>query len=338
MLLLEWPWLLLLSPLPIAVYFLLPAAKKSEAALKVPFFNTLVDYQAEHSQQAVNQLWMLGLLSTIWLLLVLAACRPQWIGEPINLPTSGRDVLLAVDISGSMETEDMLVEGEQIPRINVVKVVVGDFVERRQNDRLGLILFGTQAYLQAPLTFDRNTVQQLLKEAQLGFAGEKTAIGDAIGLAIKRLRQRPADSRVLILLTDGANTAGEVSPQQAADLAQQAGIKIYTIGVGADEMIVSRGIFGGLRQRINPSADLDEDTLQYIASTTGGRYFRARNPKELLDIYALLDQLEPTEQDSEVFRPRQTLYYWPLGIALILSLLVAIKFVLPPIHSFSMRY
>lgn len=330
MFLLEWPWLLLILPLPALMYFTLPAAKQQDAALKVPFFNTLAECQGEYTQQNISRPWTLALLSLIWFLLVVATCRPQWIGDPISLPTSARDVLLAVDISGSMETKDMVVKGEQIPRINVVKVVVGDFVERRQNDRLGLILFGTQAYLQAPLTFDRNTVQQLLKEAQLGFAGEKTAIGDAIGLAIKRLRQRPVDSRVLILLTDGANTAGEVSPQQAADLAQQAGIKIYTIGVGADEMLVSRGLFGSFRQRINPSADLDEATLEYIANTTGGRYFRARNPKELLDIYALLDELEPIEQDAEVFRPRQTLYYWPLGIAMVLSLLLALKFVLPP--------
>jgi len=207
--------------------------------------------------------------------------------------------------------------------LSVVKQVVGDFVVRRESDRLGLVLFGSQAYLQAPLTFDRSTVNTLLQEAQLGFAGEKTAIGDAIGLAVKRLRLRPESSRVLILLTDGANTSGEVSPLKAAELAKQEHIKIYTVGVGASEMTVP-GLFGsnfGAR-RINPSVDLDETTLKTIAESTGGRYFRARNPEELNNIYAILDTLEPVEQNDEVFRPVRSLFYWPLALAFISSLLL----------------
>jgi Ca-activated chloride channel family protein len=160
-----------------------------------------------------------------------------------------------------------------------------------------------------------------LQEAQLGFAGQQTAIGDAIGLAIKRLRDRPESSRVLILLSDGANTAGEVDPRQAADLAKLAGVKIYTIGLGADEMI-QQTLFG--RRRINPSADLDEDTMRYIAQHTGGQYFRARSPEELVQIYAELDELEPIEQDDEVFRPVSALFHWPLAAALLLSFLVAL--------------
>jgi Ca-activated chloride channel homolog len=218
-----------------------------------------------------------------------------------------------------METPDMSFEGRELQRVDVVKYVVGDFVERRQSDRLGLILFGSQAYLQSPLTFDRMTVQKLLQEAQLGFAGQQTAIGDAIGLAVKRLRDRPADSRVLVLLTDGANTAGEVDPRQAADLAKLAGIKIYTVGVGADEM-VQQTFFG--RRTVNPSADLDEGTLRYIAEQTGGLYFRARNPEELIQIYGELDKLEPIEQKDATFRPIKALYYWPLALALCLSLLL----------------
>src|SRR5690606_5617973 len=160
--------------------------------------------------------WLQALvLSLIWLLCVAAAARPQWVGEPVQLSATGRDLLLAVDISGSMETPDMEVQNRNLQRIDVVKFVVSGFVKRRENDRLGLILFGSNAYLQVPLTFDRATVQTLLQEAQLGFAGQQTAIGDAIGLAIKRLRDRPESSRVLILLSDGANTAGEVDPRQA---------------------------------------------------------------------------------------------------------------------------
>jgi Ca-activated chloride channel family protein len=265
--------------------------------------------------------WLQRLLLTlVWLICVAAAARPQWVGEPVQLPAAGRDLLLAVDISGSMEIADMVLQNRNLQRIDVVKLVVGDFVQRRQNDRLGLILFGSNAYLQAPLTFDRTTVNTLLQEAQLGFAGQQTAIGDAIGLAIKRLRERPEASRVLILLTDGANTAGEVEPRHAADLAKLAGVKIYTIGVGAEEMI-QQTLFG--RRRVNPSADLDEGTLQYIADHTGGTYFRARNPEELVQIYAELDKLEPIELDEEVFRPVAALFHWFLGAALLLSFLLA---------------
>lgn len=312
-----WPGVFLLLPLPLLVWWLSPKAKNQSAALVVPFYQQI---QRQAPLQHRYRLTKLLLLCCCWLALLISAARPMWIGEPIQLPASGRDLLLAVDISGSMKTADMVVEGEQIPRLWVVKSVVGEFVERRKNDRLGLVLFGSQAYLQAPLTFDRNTVKLLLDEAQLGFAGEKTAIGDAIGLAIKRLRKRPEQSRVLILLTDGANTAGKVSPQQAAELAAQTDVKIYTIGVGADQMRTP-GVFGtSLGSRtINPSADLDENTLKLIADKTGGQYFRARNPEDLAKIYQLLDTLEPIEQDQETFRPRKALFYWPLGICLAIT-------------------
>jgi len=315
-----WPWMFWLLPLPLLSWVLIPKAEKKLPALLVPFYSELEGRQLDNDLDPWR--WVkLCLLSLIWLTLITASARPLWIGEPVSLPASGRDLLLAVDISGSMKTADMIVEDKQIPRLLVVKAVVGEFVNRRKNDRLGLVLFGSQAYLQVPLTFDRKTVKQLLDEAQLGFAGEKTAIGDAIGLAIKRLRDRPAESRVLILLTDGANTAGEVSPLQAAELAKQTKVKIYTIGVGATEMKTA-GVFGtGFGSRtINPSADLDEETLQTIADKTGGQYFRARNPEELAKIYQILDKLEPIEQDQETFRPQKSLFYWPLGIALFITL------------------
>jgi len=319
-----WPWVFVAIPLPLLIYLFVPPVKRQDTAVLVPFYEKVSSLYTANSRFSYrwNSLRIL-LLLVCWLLLVGAAAKPQWVGNAITLPTSGRDLLLAVDISGSMETPDMVVQGKQIARIHVVKFVVSDFIDRRENDRLGLILFGSQAYLQAPLTFDRPTVSQLLDEAQLGFAGEKTAIGDAIGLAIKRLKERPSSQRILILLTDGANTAGEVAPRRAADLAKQAGIKIYTIGVGANEMIQQQGIFGGFARTINPSSDLDEEALQYIAKTTGGRYFRAHDPRQLQEIYALLDELEPIEQAGEVMRPRSTLYYWPLGTALLLSLLLA---------------
>jgi Ca-activated chloride channel family protein len=229
--------------------------------------------------------------------------------------------LLAVDISGSMEREDMQLNGRMVNRLVAVKEVVGDFVIERQGDRLGLILFGAKAYLQTPLTFDRKTMQTLLYEAQLGFAGNGTAIGDAIGLSVKRLQERPENHRVVILLTDGANNAGELDPLKAAELASRAKVKIYTIGIGA-EVMESRSIFGS--RITNPSADLDEKTLTGIAQATGGKFFRARNPQELSAIYSELNRLEPIEQDAETIRPIAALYHWPLALAFALSLLLAL--------------
>ncbi|GAB3091603.1 VWA domain-containing protein [Aestuariicella hydrocarbonica] len=317
MLHLEWPWVFALLPLPWIIYRFWPAAKQEDAALLVPFFERLPTTGTAVSGPS-KTLWLrILMLTLIWLATLTAAARPMWVGDAISMPASGRDLLLSVDISGSMETRDMQWQGEGYDRLSIVKMVVGDFVKRREADRLGLILFGSRAYLQAPLTFDRTTVNQLLQEAQLGFAGEKTAIGDAIGLGVKRLRERPQDSRVMILLTDGANTSGQISPLKAAELAAKAKVKIYTIGVGADEM-VTPGLFGSSfgARRINPSADLDESTLKSIAQQTGGIYFRARSPEDLQTIYLQLDKLEPIDQEAEVFRPTQSLFYWALALAL----------------------
>ena len=268
---------------------------------------------------------LLDRTSLIWFCLLLTLTRPVWIGDPLELPNSGRDLMMAVDISGSMRIEDMMLGKTPARRIDAVKEVGSQFVERRRGDRLGLILFGSKAYVQSPLSFDTATVKRFLVEAQIGFAGQETAIGDAIGLAVKRLRERPAESRVLILLTDGQDTASSIKPLDAARLAQKLGIRIYTIGIGADEMTVP-GLFGssfGSRQ-VNPSKDLDEASLTEIARLTGGQYFRARNPQELARIYALLDELEPVEQDVAIYRPRQALGYLPLLLGIGLSFLLAL--------------
>ncbi|WP_349431972.1 VWA domain-containing protein [Methylomarinum sp. Ch1-1] len=319
----EWPWLMLLLPLPLLFRWLLPAQTPVEqAALKVPFLDDLAG--AETTAVSQPQQWPLLLAALAWILLVLAGCRPQWLGEPIEQAVSGRDLMLAVDVSGSMEERDFIVGKQRVDRLTATKQVAGDFIARRVGDRIGLILFGTTAYLQTPLTFDRQTVVTLLNEAFIGITDDEpaTSIGDAIGLAVKRLKNQQADSRVLILLTDGANTAGEVSPLQAAELAAENQLKIYTIGIGADEMIV-RSFFGS--RKINPSRDLDERTLSAIAKKTGGRYFRARNTQELNKIYQLLDELEPVEKDKQYFRPRTELYHWPLALALLLAAAIAIN-------------
>ncbi len=327
MLELQWPWLLLALPLPILIMLLVkPASEISAAALHIPFYQNITSLTGANQVETTRSLYQQILPWLIWCLLVLAACRPVWFGDPTEMPSSGRDLMMAVDLSGSMEINDMNLNGNQVDRLVATKAVMEDFIARRRGDRLGLILFGSQAYLQTPLTFDRATVRTLMNESFIGMAGNKTAIGDALGLAVKHLRKRPESSRVLILLTDGANTAGEISPIQAANIASEESIKIYSIGLGADEMI-QPGVFGtsfGSR-RVNPSADLDEKTLTEIANLTGGRYFRARNTEALEGIYELLDQLEPVEVEHEAYRPSKALFFWPLTLALLLSLIPAFQ-------------
>jgi Ca-activated chloride channel family protein len=251
-------------------------------------------------------------------LALLAAARPQFVGDPVALPMTGRDLLVVIDLSGSMEEQDFQLNGQWVDRLTATKAVASNFVERRVGDRVGLILFGREAYLQTPLTFDRKTVKTLLDESVIGLAGKETAIGDAIGLAIRTLDDAGVEQgrRVAILMTDGANTAGAVEPLKAAELAAQRNLVIYTIGIGADALTV-RSLFG-LRQ-INPSADLDEATLTAIAEMTGGKYFRARDTAEFQQIYTILDKLEPAESDEQGFRPVKELFYWPLGAAVVLA-------------------
>ncbi len=308
-----WPWLFLLLPLPLLVrQFFSASISAEQAALRVPFLDDFDNGQ--RSVIATQKPWQLWMAAFAWFLLVIACTRPQWLGEPIEQSISGRDLMLAVDLSESMTAQDFILENQSVDRLTAIKAIAEDFIQRRVGDRVGLVLFGTQAYLQTPLTFDRKTVATLLDESAIGLAGESTAIGDAIGLAIKRLKNKEANSRVLILLTDGANTAGEISPLKAAELAANQHLKIYTIGVGADEMEV-RSFFG--TRKVNPSQDLDEKTLTAIAQTTGGRYFRARDTEELSKIYQLLDALEPVEKDKRYFRPHTELYFWPLAGALL---------------------
>jgi Ca-activated chloride channel family protein len=288
---------------------------EQQAALKVPFID---DFSAANSRVvSQKKQWPLFLASLAWALLVLASSRPQWLGEPIEQAVSGRDLMLAVDVSGSMDEQDFVINGQAIDRLTATKYVASDFINRRTGDRIGLILFGTTAYLQTPLTFDRKTVVTLLNEAFIGITDDEpaTSIGDAIGLAVKQLKDDKASSRVLILLTDGANTAGAITPLQAAQVAASHALKIYTIGIGADEMIV-RSLFGA--RKVNPSRDLDEKTLKAIAEKTGGRYFRARNKEELEQIYQMLDQLEPVEKDKQYYRPMTELYMWPLSLSLVI--------------------
>lgn len=313
-----WPLIFLLLPLPWLLRRLLPPADSGEAALRVSFLAELESLAGRRARPRLPGWRRQAPFALLWLLLLLAGARPQWLGEPLPLPSSGRDLLLAVDVSGSMDYRDMRWQGEMVSRLSLVQQLFGDFIEGRRGDRLGLILFGSQAYLQAPLTFDRHSVRSWLDEARVGIAGKDTAIGDAIGLAVKRLRQRPADSRVLILITDGANTAGEVTPRTAAQLAAREGVRLYTIGIGADaERAGAIGLHG-----LNPGLDLDEPLLRELAELSGGTYFRARSQDELRAIAATLDRLEPVLQAPTTVFQAQPLYPWPLAAAVLLSLLL----------------
>jgi Ca-activated chloride channel homolog len=310
-----WPFLLLALPLPWLLRWLLPAASASAAAgaLRLPFFDEAMQLAGDAPGRHRGWAWPALL---VWLLLCLAAARPQWVGDVEMPPRSGRDLLLAVDVSGSMAAEDMVVGGRAVDRFTAVQLVIGDFLARRAGDRIGLLLFGSHAYLMTPLTFDHETVRYHLQTSTVGLAGRETAIGDAIGLAVKRLREQPSAQKVLILLTDGIHNAGALNPMEAARLARAEGMRIHTIGVGGD------GRRAGMLGMLMPATDeIDEPTMIEIAEMTGGRFFRARNTTELAAIYAELDRLEPSVQAGERLRPREELYPWPLAAAVLLALL-----------------
>jgi Ca-activated chloride channel family protein len=340
-----WPWALVVLPLPFLLRMILPRAKQAnDAALRVTH---LADYQIGKNDNYVNQnsRWPLLLYSLAWICLVIATARPQWTGETIELPVSGRDLMMAIDISKSMD-HPIRHERGSVSRITATKAVASAFIEKRVGDRIGLILFGDQAYVQVPLTFDRATVTTLLQEAVTGLAGQATAIGDAIGLAVKRLSEQRLseqqstkpplinnknnlptgsiqrninDDRVLILLTDGVSNRGEITPLKAAELAAIKGLKIHTIGIG------NRG-----------SRELDEITLRKIADITGGQYFRAYNTADLQKIYELLDELEPVEKDVKSYRPIKALFYIPLAASLIFATLLALFVYAPQFSIFSL--
>lgn len=316
---LAWPWLLCALPIPLIAAWMLPRARSStSAALKLP--HTGIELPDSTNRSPVSSLRRtLALLA--WMLLVLSAARPQWLGEPEDVPRSGRDLLLAVDTSGSMSIQDMQMGNRAADRFATVQVIASDFIQRRVGDRVGLILFGSRAYLLTPLTFDLKTVAKQLDESAIGLAGRETAIGDAVGLAVKRLLERPQDQRVLILLTDGVNNAGELDPQKAIELAEANKVRIYTVGIGAESVSVD-SLFGS--RLVNPSADLDVAMLTTMAEKTGGKFFRARDTAELAGIYREINQLEPVADKAETLRPVDEMYAWPLALAMLVAALALI--------------
>lgn len=306
---LEHPWLLTLLPLPLLVWWLLPPYGERTRAIRVPFFDELAQATGQTPARGAVVLrgnavrWVTA--AVCWVLLVLALAGPQRLEPPIERTESARDLLLAIDLSGSMATPDFLdPQGERIDRLSAVKSVVDDFIRQRKTDRIGLIVFGTNAFPQAPLTLDHVAVRELLDELRVGMAGEQTAIGDAIGVAVKMTQQSQQRERVLILLTDGNDTAGRIPAEKAAQFARDAHIIIHTIGIG------------------DPTAKgenrVDLDALKRIAEATGGRSFRGENREQLAGIYALLDRMTPSKVKHSVYRPKVNFYYVPLAAALLL--------------------
>lgn len=304
------PLAFLMLPLPILVYFLVPAHKKQVSALRFPFFRRLAAAAGKEpapgsviSRRSLFQETMAGL---VWCLLVGALAQPERIGDPIVQEKAARDVMLAIDISGSMAQIDFTsTDGGRIQRLDAVKNVVGDFISARDGDRVALIIFGAKAFVQAPFTEDLASVRSLLEQTQVGMAGPHTVIGDAIGLSIKTFQASEIEERLLILLSDGGDTGSRMSPVNAAGIAAGEGIEIITIGVGDPD--------GSGEQR------LDEQALKDISAAAGGQYFFAADEDTLTDIYGRIDALKPREVETNSYRPRDPLGHYLLGLAVVLG-------------------
>lgn len=313
-----WPWLLAALPLPWLVRRVLPAAKTSAPALRVPYGDRIGAIGGRAGPARTRGLGWLSWLA--WALLCIAAARPQQLGDLVQPPQAARDLMMAVDLSGSMEQRDIELAGRVVSRLTAAKAVIREFLERRSGDRVGMIVFGEHAYALTPLTRDLDTVQEQLDGTATGLAGRETAIGDAIGLAIKRLQSQPAEQRVLILLTDGVNTSGMLDPVKSAELARDAGVRVHTIAFGGYGAGLS--VFGIPIRMAGSDQITDEVTLKRIAEVTGGRAFVARDVDQLAGIYAEIDRLEPVERPGQRLRPRIERYVWPLAAALMCGLLL----------------
>lgn len=306
-----YPWLFLLLPLPWLLRRWLPVYRESRPAVRAPFvvrLERVMGKQAgERAPVARRRAVQWLLLACVWLLLVAALARPQWLGEAVSRDLPMRDMLVAVDLSGSMETQDFTDNaGQRTDRLTATKEVLDDFLSRREGDRVGLILFGSTAFIQAPFTDDLSVVRELLGEAQVRMLGPRTVIGDAIGLSIPLFERSEVDERVLIVLTDGNDTGSLVPPDRAAKIAADNGVVVHTVAMGDPQAAGEQA--------------LDEATLKTVAATTGGQYFRAEDRDGLESVYEALDQLNPRKVERESYRPRHELFHWPLGAAIILNL------------------
>jgi Ca-activated chloride channel family protein len=304
---LDYPWLLLLLPLPWLAYRYLPAYNEARSAVRVPFFSAMSRAVGEAPSNVGSRrnTWQLLLNVLVWALILLAAARPVFVEKPIERQQPVRDLMLAIDLSQSMETEDFTnANGEKINRLAAVKEVVQGFIDKRKDDRLGLIVFGSGAYPQAPLTLDHASLSLLLADTGIGMAGPNTAIGDAIGLSLKLLDKAHEQEKVLILLTDGNDTSSAITPDHAAEMAANKGVIVHTIGIGDPS--------ASGEAKVNLSA------LEQIAKTTGGQFFRAEDRNALDQVYSTVDRLTPHQVKTLSHQPQRELFYWPLGAAVAL--------------------
>ncbi len=321
-----WPWLGLLVLLPLVARFLWPSARRASPADQQPVLLhpalTRLDgaFGAVAPGLPAGQSMQLLLRSLLWGMLVLAMMQPQWLQQHKRVISRGYDLMLAIDASRSMEALDFTVDGQRVTRMAVVKGVAGRFIDQRQGDRIGLVLFGDSAFVQSPLTLDAGAARAMLDNVVTRMAGDGTAIGDAIGLAVKKLRERPEGSRVLILVTDGENTAGTLPPVEAARLAAQYHIRIYTIGVGSKGLVP----FMENGEMTMTRMEIDEDLLREISARTGGAYFRATDTQALEKIYRDINELERTEAETRSVMVPEPLYRWPLALALVVLLALAL--------------
>lgn len=330
-----YPLFFLALPIPFLIMLLKKLDdKKIDNALKIPFYQGLKNELQTGKFQDVKNSHIL-LLFFIWCLMITALARPVIIAEPKPLEHHGHNIMLALDISASMSWADMSFRGKPISRIAVVKNAAREFVRERKLDKIGLILFGTRAYIMTPLTFDHENVLTRIDDATVGLAGNATSMGDALGLAVKRLKDNLNKDKIVILLTDGANTAGMLTPLKAAELARDNNIRVYTIGLGSSGSDQS---LGGLL--LNTSNDLDENTLTEIARITHGKYFRATDPKSLQNVYDTINKLETHPEQRESLRQMHELYPWFLGLALIMYfywLIINTQIAKRKVHSFLHR-
>lgn len=315
-------WLL---PIPLLIYLLLPVyQKKYGDALKIPFLADIKQIQNKSGnirllKPAVISVIKLFILAAVWLFLIIALCRPQWSGKPLAVKNEGRDILLVVDISNSMSEPDFEYKGKMYERLTAVKNVVDNFMDKRTEDKIGLVLFGTRAYLQAPLTYDKQSLKEILWNMEAGMAGNSTSIGDAVGLALKTLSLSDGkpENKVIILLTDGENNDGSMSFPKAIAMAKEEKIKIYTIGVGSD----TESFFGGLFT-IPTVSGVDEKSLKKLAAETKGNYFRAKDVASLFKVYSEIDKLEPRTSEGRYVQEVKELYPYPAFAALVLFLIL----------------
>ncbi len=305
------PWALIILPLPLIIWFLVPPYRERISSVRVPFFTALTRITGQEAREGavvLRRRWIqMTVALLIWLCLVAALAKPEVLGKPIERVEAGRDIMLAIDISGSMDKHDFAVaQGKPIQRLAAVKQVVTEFVEARTGDRIGFIVFGSKAYVQAPFTRDLQVVQELLNTVEAGMAGPHTVVGDAIGLAIRTFEASELKERLLILLTDGSDTGSRMSPVSAAGVAAQRNVEIFTVGVGDPE--------GGGEDQV------DFDTLKEVARRTGGRFFSAADQQGLSAIYDRIDKLTVREVKRVSYRPRRSLVHWPSAFAVLLGI------------------